>query len=53
MSHSEKSTNHLPDQVSFLREQIKSKDQQINSLLEHAPRDDDIFQTYVRCYQQI
>ena len=36
-------TNHLLDQVSFLREQIKSKDLQINSLLEHASRRNDIY----------
>ena len=35
--------NHLLDQVSFLREQIKSKDQQINSLFEHASRRDHIY----------
>ena len=35
--------NHLLDQVSFLREQIKFKDQQINSLLEHSSRRDDTY----------
>ena len=35
--------NHLLDQVSFLKEQIKSKDQQINSLFEHASRRDHIY----------
>ena len=43
MSHSEKSINHLLDQVSFLREQIKSKDQQINALLEHTSTCDEMY----------
>ena len=43
MSHSEKSINHLLDQVSFLREQIKSKDQQINALLEHTSTRDEMY----------
>ena len=42
-SHSEKFINHLLDQVSFIREQIKSKYQQINSSLEHASKRDDIY----------
>ena len=40
MIDSEVFINHLLDQVSFLREQIKFKDQQINSLLEHSSRRD-------------
>ena len=43
LTHSDVFINHLLDQVSFLREQIKSKDKQINSLLEHASRRDDIY----------
>ena len=43
LSQSEKFINHLLDQVSFLREQIKSKDQQMNSLLEHTSRHGDIY----------
>ena len=43
LTHSEVFINHLLDQVSFLREQIKSKDQQINSLFEHAYRRDQIY----------
>ena len=35
--------NHLLDQISFLREQMKSKDEQINSLLEHGSRRDDTY----------
>ena len=40
LNHSRKFIKHLLDQVSFLREQTKSKDQQRNSLLEHASRCD-------------
>ena len=43
LSHSEKFINHLLDQVSLLREKMKAKDQQINSLLEHASKLDDIY----------
>ena len=43
MTHSDVLINHLLDQVSLLREQIKSTDQQMNSLLEHASRCDDIY----------
>ena len=43
MTHSGVFINHLPDQVSFLTEQIKSKDVQINSSLEHASRRDHIY----------
>ena len=42
MIDSEVFINHLLDQVSLLREQIKFKDQHINSLLEHSSRRDDI-----------
>ena len=42
LNHPEKFINHLLGQVLFLREQIKSKDLQINSLLKHASRRDDI-----------
>ena len=41
LSHSKKCINHLLDQVSLLRELMKSKNQQINSLLEHSSRCDD------------
>ena len=43
LTHSGILINHLLDQVSFLREQIKSKDQQMNFLLQHASRYDDIY----------
>ena len=43
LSHREKCINHLLDEVSFLRKQIKFKDQQKNSLLEHASRCDKIY----------
>ena len=41
--HSDGFINHLLDQVAFLREQIESKYQQINSLLENASRRGDIY----------
>ena len=53
LKNSELIMNHLLVQVSFLREEIKSKDQQINSLSEHEPsRDDTCLSKKVLCYQQ-
>ena len=43
LSHRDKCINHLLDEVSFLRKQIKFKEQQKNSLLEHASRCDKIY----------
>ena len=42
LGHSGKTINHLRDQVSLLRGQLKSKIQQKISLLEHASRRDHI-----------
>ena len=43
LNHSDIFINYVLYQVSFLRAQIKSRDQQINSLLEYASRRDDIY----------
>ena len=43
LTHSDVFINHLLDQVSFLREQIKSKDQQMNFFLEQSSRRDHIY----------
>ena len=43
LNHSDIFINYILYQVSFLRARIKSRDQQINSLLEYASRLDDIY----------
>lgn len=54
LNHSEIFINHLLDQLSFLKEQIKSKIQHANSLLQHESRIDDAYLSKkVHCNQQI
>ena len=54
LNHSEIFIIHLLDQLLFLKEQIKSKIQHANSLLQHESRIDDAYLSKkVHCNQQI
>lgn len=54
LNHSEIFINHLLDQLSFLKEQIKSRIQHANSLLQHESRIDDAYLSKkFHCNQQI